>query len=388
MAGGEDKSVDRGHTLFLLTISFRPEVGGVETRLEELCRGLIKRGYRVVVYTFQPIVTSAKGLPVERSDGLEIRRVQWIGQDLFHRLEKRPVLQMLYLVPYLFLRSFCFLLRRRGGIHMIHAAGFNAALTARFLSLFFRLPFVVSTHSTYGFENGSKLAKRIEWILRRAQSVVAVSSESADELEAIGVPKEKVIPHTTWVDLGIFSPLNQAVCRKTVGLPERFTVLFVGRMKPVKGIGLLLEVSRRCKDITFVFAGTGELEKDVEAAADKQDNIVYCGRVPNEELPRFFGAADVMALPSSREGFPRTVAESLACGTPVIVPDMPGLRSVLNNDVAEMIAPSADTVERAILAWRERCRKRDNVRQTARLFAEATFSEKNVDEILTAYGWE
>lgn len=376
-------------SVFLLTISYKPEVGGVETRLDLIARTLASLGHRVVVYTYQPIITRNHGPGVEREAGVEIRRVSWIGLDLFHKLEKKPVLQMLYLVPYLLLRSFLYLLPRRKRFEVIHAAGFNAALAARVLSALTGVPFIVSTHSTYQFKPGSPVARRVAWILKGASRILAVSSESADELAAIGVPRGKIVSHTTWVDLERFHPVDRAAARLELGLPERaFVAVFVGRLKEVKGVRLLLEAAALRPDLHVLFVGTGDLEGEVAAAAGRLPNVHFAGYRDNAGLASCYSAADVFVLPSAREGFPRTSAEALACGTPAILPDMPGIREVIPEDLAVYLEPSAARIVQSFDFWKNRLEAEGpGVRVRARAFAEKRFSGRNISEVVDAYGW-
>ncbi len=379
-----------GNSVFLLTISYRPEVGGVETRLDLIVRTLASLGHRVLVYTYQPIVTKNRGAGVERDGNVEIRRVAWIRFDLFHKLEHRPLLQMLYLAPYLLLRASLFLLPRRRRFDIIHAAGFNAALVARVLSKLSGIPYVVSTHSTYGLRAGSPVSARIAWILRGARRVLAVSSESAGELAAIGVPRERIVTHTTWVDLERFRPVPRAEARRALHIPEEaFTAAFVGRLKEVKGIRLLLRAAELRPDIHFLFVGTGNLEDDVKAAAARRANVHFAGYRANADLSPCYSAADAFVLPSAREGFPRVAVEALACGTPVVLPDMPGIRSVIPDDLAVYMDPTPERIVAALEQWRTRAAAEgDALRSRARAFAEKRFSSRNVAEVTAAYGWE
>jgi glycosyltransferase involved in cell wall biosynthesis/GT2 family glycosyltransferase len=382
----------RPKQLFLLTISYRPEVGGVETRLDLLARSLATRGYGVVVYTYQPIITRRRGPGLERAEGVEIRRIAWFGHDLFHKLERHPFWQALYLVPYLWFRATLYFLPRRRRFDLIHAAGFNAALAARVLSALSGVPFVVSTHSVYRFTPGSRVARLVAWILKGARRVIAVSEESAAELAAIGVPADRLVAPPTWVDLERFQTADDRLAvRASLALPaDAFTAIFVGRLKPVKGIALLLAVAERRPDLQFVVVGTGEWEENVREAASRLPNLHYLGFRENAALGPLYRAADVFVLPSQREGFPRTAAESLACGTPVIVPDMAGIKAVLSADVATFIVPSVETVEAALDEWRGRYAREGAmaIRQRARRLAEAQFSAGNLSAILSAYGWE
>ena len=78
--------------ILIITPAFRPNIGGVESYLDDLCDYLVKREHRVYVIAYQPITTKAKGLNFEKDRTLEIIRMPWFGHNLFHKLEKYPFL--------------------------------------------------------------------------------------------------------------------------------------------------------------------------------------------------------------------------------------------------------------------------------------------------------
>lgn len=86
-------------TVLILSPFFSPNVGGVEAHLNKLINCLNKRGIKVIVLTYQPLTTPAKGPAVEKREGVEIRRIKWFGMGLFHRLEPYAILELLYLFP-------------------------------------------------------------------------------------------------------------------------------------------------------------------------------------------------------------------------------------------------------------------------------------------------
>jgi len=89
----------------------------------------------------------------------------------------------------------------------------------------------------------------------------------------------------------------------------------------LKGIHVVLEVARKTKrEINFKIIGDDgpELQKVKEAEA-KFGNLEYIGRVPYENLPPYYAAADVFLYPALyQEDMSRAILESLSCGTPVI----------------------------------------------------------------------
>ena len=90
--------------VLILTPFFSPNIGGVETHLDNLVSILDEKGYKVFVQTYSPITTA--NIPWKKSERIgnntQINRYKWFGKNLFHKLENHPVLDFLYLTPYLF----------------------------------------------------------------------------------------------------------------------------------------------------------------------------------------------------------------------------------------------------------------------------------------------
>ena len=98
--------------ILILTPFFSPNIGGVESHLDNLVTALDEKGYRVFVQTYSPLTTEntlSKKLEY-LGNSTKIFRHKWIGKNLFHKLENHPVLDFLYLTPYLFFRSLLFML--------------------------------------------------------------------------------------------------------------------------------------------------------------------------------------------------------------------------------------------------------------------------------------
>jgi glycosyltransferase involved in cell wall biosynthesis len=91
-------------------------------------------------------------------------------------------------------------------------------------------------------------------------------------------------------------------------------------------------VRRRCSDVLFVFVsgagGVPELEKHQALARELgvEESILWEGHVPWEEMPHYYVAADVMVSISSEDSLPNCLLESMACGVPPILGDIPQMR--------------------------------------------------------------
>src|SRR5690606_12146404 len=68
------------------------------------------------------------------------------------------------------------------------------------------------------------------------------------------------------------------------------------------------------------------------------DRVQFLGQVSHDLLPQLFSAADAVVLPSEREGLANAWVEALACGTPLVIPDIGGAREVVSAPTAGRIA--------------------------------------------------
>lgn len=147
--------------------------------------------------------------------------------------------------------------------------------------------------------------------VQRANGIIAVSKVLLNALPTkIDQSKVRVVP--CGIDLQRFKPLHQNACRKTLGwAPDRFHILFPGSRDPVK---------------------RPELARTAVKAVDNSSVrpiIHYLRGIPNDEVPIWINASDVVLLTSLHEGSPTIVKEALACNVPVVSVDV--------GDVAERI---------------------------------------------------
>lgn len=365
--------------ILILSPFFSPNIGGVETHLDDLCEYLRTHNYKVYVVTYQPLTTKVKGLKIEKKENLEIHRIWWPGFNLFHKLEPYPILEFLYLTPRLFIASFSFLLKNKEKIDIIHAQGFNTSFIAKILSGIFRKKFIVSTHAIYGLNPHSLMAKVIKWTLKSANKILTLSEPSKEELIQIGLPKNKINRYKYWVNQNIFKPLDKTEAKKSLGWDGKFIVLFVGRFIKIKGIDILLEVARQsCKDIYFAFIGDGPLEQEIKKTSRHLSKVLYIGKIDNRNLPLYYNASDILLIPSLyEEGFGRVILEAVSCGVPVIGSRKGGIPEALSKNVGILIPPTISEIKRTIGALYRDRNKLKKLAENCRKYAEEKFSTKN-----------
>ena len=155
----------------------------------------------------------------------------------------------------------------------------------------------------------------------RASASISVCRALRDEIERMGAAPAKLHVLRNGVDLQRFQPVPQAEARAALGWPARKTILSVGLLIERKGHYLIIEALKDLPDFDLVIAGDGPDRRSLEELAKKlqvADRVRFAGSVPQVELYRYYSAADVLILASSREGWANVLLESMACGTPVV----------------------------------------------------------------------
>lgn len=188
--------------------------------------------------------------------------------------------------------------------------------------------------------------QQIRWAASRARGIISVSKALAEHLVNLGVARERITVLRNGVDLGVFRPEPEArrTLRNELGL-EGPVVLSVGGLIERKGHHITIEAMRRLEPATLLIAGEGPLKAVLLrqiAEAGLSARVRFLGPIAHEHLPRYFSAADISVLASSREGMPNVVLESLACGTPVVACNAEGVSEVIAEATAGRVAPSRD----------------------------------------------
>ena len=193
---------------------------------------------------------------------------------------------------------------------------------------------------------------------RQASGLLAVAQALAGDMTALGMPEDRIAIHYTGVDHDRFKPVARAEARARFPELSGFTgplLASVGALIPRKGQAFAIEALVRpgLESARLALAGAGEDEarlRDLAAGLGLEGRVHFLGQVDHARLPALLAAADVMVLPSASEGLANAWIEALACGTPLVIPDIAGAREVVKDASAGRIAErDAEAIAAAVL---------------------------------------
>ena len=179
-------------------------------------------------------------------------------------------------------------------------------------------------------------------IIADADLLVAFSPHERDAMVRLyGADPDRIELVPCGVDLARFAPKGRPQARAELGLNGQKILLCVGRIEPLKGVDLLLHAAAAVDaddDLQVLVVGSdaegsGELEK-LQKLTDELNiagAVEFVGRVPQEQLPWYYSAADVCVVPSFYESFGLAALESMACGTPVVASRVGGLSTIIQH---------------------------------------------------------
>ncbi len=302
---------------------FYPHLGGVESHVLELSKHLKKRGHDITVFTtlLDDTVDSevVEGIKVKRIKPLTILFSTPINLNIARALEDEefdiihghspPPLSCFFAAKY------------------SHKADIPFALTYH---CDLELPFLFGPLMVQIYQR--TLAT---YTVKKSQGIITTTDTYGATSRTVWQEDARVIPNA--VDAHTFNPHNDGSgVRKKHGIADREkVVLYVGRIVYHKGLQYLVESARYLdKGVKYIIGGSGDYMEELKNTVERfglEDRVIFPGRIPNDELPQYYGASDVFVLPSvSRlEAFGIVALEAMASEVPVVVSDIPGVREVI-----------------------------------------------------------
>ncbi len=336
------------------------DTGGMSVYIRELSRQMGLRGHRVDIYT-------------RAGDGLASGEVVWISENVRLiplRMGPEADAPKAALYPHLigFFRGMDRFRRREAlSYDLIHSHYWLSGQVGRMARRAWGTPHITTFHTLAAVKHhvcgpGSdpEVRMAVERDLVASGERVLVSSEQEKEnlIRLYAAEPDRVATVPCGVDLGVFRPMDRSAARHRIGAgADDSLILFVGRFAPEKGLDRLLHAVARLKHIPrlrlMVVGGDGERNPahrrmaDLALACGITDRVAFIGRVEQGELPWYYSAADLLALPSSYESFGMVALEALACGTPVAATRVGAMERLLRDARNGRLAPDFNPVSLA-----------------------------------------
>jgi glycosyltransferase involved in cell wall biosynthesis len=157
---------------------------------------------------------------------------------------------------------------------------------------------------------------------------------------------KNVIPESKIVEIGNAVEIPEVLPTRQFN-KEKYSLLFVGNLLPLKRLDLLLSAMEELKDkVKLTVVGGGyEEEKYKAMVADKKltDAVEFVSYgFTKEKLTEYFQVADCVVVPSDKESFSLVAVMAMANGTPVVASNIPGLRKRIIDGVDGFLFTSGD----------------------------------------------
>jgi glycosyltransferase involved in cell wall biosynthesis len=287
--------------------------------------------------------------------------------------------------------------------HFAYPEGWTAYLAK--VGIRQHIPLVVTLHGYdilvepsigYGIRLNKRYDVLVKKVLNTADAIIvaskAVFNEAASLVKDVG--KIHLIPNG--VDTKRFNPaLNSNIIRKRFAVEDKQVIFTLRHHSPRYGISYLLLAAKlildKRKDVAFIIGGSGPLldyHKMLTRRLGISSYVLFTGRIPQEELPLYYAASDVVVVPSLQEAWGLVATEAMACGKPVVASRVGGLPDQIIDGYNGFLVPPRDPKALAdrILYLLENPSEARRMGLNGRRLAEERFDiEKRVDKIVKLY---
>ena len=326
------------------------DVGGMNVYAVGLARQLARRGFRVDIFTREHSGDHAVSLDEPNARIVHVKAAPVsTPKESLHEFATD------------FQESIDRLLTDGDIYDIIHSHYWVSGLVGSALAKRWNTPHVTTFHTVAAlkeeaFPQGVETQSRhdAEQLIARSTDVIlAWTRHEAEALtRLLGADPSRINVAPIGIDRGRFQPLDKAQARARLGIPAgEETLLYVGRLDPIKGADVLLEALSLLADrprlrlrivggetASTTFATLDSLAQSLGVAG----RVSFLGAAPNADLPWHYAAADALIVPSWYESFSIATAEAMACGTPVVASNVPGPASFIRDGESGRLVPPGD----------------------------------------------
>ncbi|MEQ1864871.1 MAG: glycosyltransferase family 4 protein [Micropepsaceae bacterium] len=338
-----------------LASTFHPVIGGAETYILNLARGLDAIGHRV------QIITDSVANQPERecvSKGVGVRRLSQY-RHTFNAPDRILWEQMQF--------GLCDEIAdevEQFAPDVVFSNSLDVCVQGKLVSLHTGKPWIATFHEqSPERESFGEARLQLAYALLKPDAIVAGSQlYLARGRRFGGVDRTHLIYHG--IDTNQFHDMeSSSSVRSHYGVPENhFLIVSAGRFKPRKGFTNLIQATRVLKNlgrqVTVIIAGSlnsasvahwSELRALVQLLSLEQ-NIIFEEKITHERMPWLLSGGDLVVQASLEEGLPLAVIEAMACSRPLVATRISGVVDIVKGDaMATLVEPNtSDSLAAAI----------------------------------------
>ncbi len=302
-------------------------VGGAETLLIDLARGLQNADYDVVV--------------AYSTHGALESHLRELNIPLVHLPRNFRV------DPFLLFRMWRLIQNEKPDI--VHTHLFKSDLHGRIAAWLSKVPLIISTvHNNDAWIRKFPLGQIYGWTARLAHRIIAVSEEVREyHIKYANTPADKIQVISNGVDVSRFANpnLNPFAFRAEFGIDSSAPLIgIIGRLEPQKDHENFLKaaalIAKEIPNARFIIIGAGSLHDDLvkqTEALNLSARVVFAGI--REDIPLALAALDLLVISSRWEGLPVTLLEALAARCAVVATNVGGIADVVTSNESALLVP-------------------------------------------------
>lgn len=308
--------------------------GGAETQLDYLAMGLAGRGHDVRILALNSVLRDASHLL-----DAGVKLTAFDAASPAAKLRRLPAMARL---------------ARRADL--VHCTGWDATFWGRLAAVLARRPVLITEHTpgrdhqvtSSGASRARLIALHNRLLDRFTYATIIVGAWQRALLETEGVATEHIVQIPNAVPIAELRERAKAgPTRAELGIPaDALVVVQVARFKAQKRQLTTLRTVARLRerfDVHVVFLGEGTEEAGVRVEAERLGAGAWAHFLGfREDVPGVLALADLSVLPSSGEGLPMSLIESIALGTPTVATDVGDVRWLIESTGGGLCVPVDD----------------------------------------------
>ena len=323
--------------ILFITEKWYPEASGGEIYFKNLAHYLAKKGHKIFIITGKPVSNLNKEFKLMKSFPANFNQQNFSITTIIKRF-------IYSLMIFTMIRRI-----KKANIDIIHTIPPICSIISNFFGRVLKIPIVISILS-YGYDNWYKITKssikdlffkkiqEFSWKLKYKR-IFSISNNFFVLADKLGIDKNRVKYIPNAVDSNLFKPKQSRIKKAKLGFKEKdFIIGYFGALEKTKRVDkLILAINKikNHKNLKLLIIGEGTEKKTLQKLTSefKLDNIKFFKKINHEIMPEFLSLIDILILPSTSEGFPGIILESLACGKPVITTRVGELNFILKHKV-------------------------------------------------------